>query len=80
MSQCPVERCTREINTRLYVMCDTCWDLVPVPLQHRVYAAWGARVRGSHAEDVVADHEAAKLAAIEAANEARLGPQERLDV
>jgi hypothetical protein len=80
VSQCPVETCTREIDTFLYVMCPRCWELVPKPLQTAVYAAWGARSRSGHAEETIADHEAAKTAAIAAATDALLGPQERLDV
>lgn len=80
MAQCPVETCTRDVDTTFYVMCDRCWETVPGLLQKAVYKTWAVRCRAAHLGPPVLDHDEAKRAAIEAASFARIGAQERLDL
>jgi hypothetical protein len=60
---CPVEGCDRSHSIE-HVTCGPCWRRVPRDIQKRVYATWHSRRRYPNDERVVAEHEAAKDAAI----------------
>ena len=67
-NRCANGRCKR-LRVGAQLMCTPCWLRVPSKLQVEVYRTWRARQSAPTDRAVIAAHEAAKAAAIQAVAE-----------